>query len=220
MLAGPDERSDLLLSLARSSSATTRRSRRRATINLFDGTENDEILTLRTLALTDAEKAEARATDPRAAGIIDAVDALPPEIMERLHGAIRSLRGRPAKPTTASRRSSPRPVRLAGDRAAGVDAVVGPGRGHVGGPGDRLGAGRGLRRRPGQRASCCAPAAATDAQDRFLAGMRATVQAVVHDVDGEVHVAVSVDERPGRRSCSSRTGRFRYFRPDELEPVS
>ena len=33
---------------------------------LYDGTEIDEILTLRTLALSDAEKAEARATDPRA----------------------------------------------------------------------------------------------------------------------------------------------------------
>ena len=63
-----------------------------STINLFDGLENDEILTLRTLTLTDEEKAEARATDPRAAGIIDAVDAMPPEILERLHGAIRSLR--------------------------------------------------------------------------------------------------------------------------------
>ena len=42
---------------------------------------------MRTLTLTDAEKAEARATDPRAAEIIDAVDAMPPEILERLHGA-------------------------------------------------------------------------------------------------------------------------------------
>jgi len=60
--------------------------------NLFDATEIDEILSLRTLALTDAEKAEARATDPRAAEIIDRVDDMPPEIWERLHGAIRSLR--------------------------------------------------------------------------------------------------------------------------------
>ena len=34
--------------------------------DLFDATEIDEILTLRTLALTDAEKQAARATDPRA----------------------------------------------------------------------------------------------------------------------------------------------------------
>jgi len=60
--------------------------------DLFDATEIDEILTLRTMALTDDEKREARATDPRAAAIIDRVDAMPPEILERLHGAIRSLR--------------------------------------------------------------------------------------------------------------------------------
>ena len=36
--------------------------------------------------LTDEEKAEARATDPRAAAIVDAVDAMPPQIWERLHG--------------------------------------------------------------------------------------------------------------------------------------
>jgi hypothetical protein len=40
---------------------------------LFDGTEIDEILTLRTLALTDGEKAAARATDPRAADLLDRV---------------------------------------------------------------------------------------------------------------------------------------------------
>ena len=43
---------------------------------LYDATEIDEILTLRTMALTDAEKAEARATDPRAAAVIDQVDDL------------------------------------------------------------------------------------------------------------------------------------------------
>ena len=35
---------------------------------LFDSTEIDEILTLRVMTMTDEEKAEARATDPRAAG--------------------------------------------------------------------------------------------------------------------------------------------------------
>ncbi|GAB3138597.1 hypothetical protein GCM10027258_16060 [Amycolatopsis stemonae] len=60
--------------------------------DLFDGTEIDEILTLRTLTLTDEEKREARATDPRAAAIVDRVDTMPPELLERLHGAVRSLR--------------------------------------------------------------------------------------------------------------------------------
>jgi hypothetical protein len=60
--------------------------------DLFDATEIDEILSLRTLTLTDEEKREARATDPRAAAIIDRVDTIPREVLERLHGAVRSLR--------------------------------------------------------------------------------------------------------------------------------
>ena len=60
--------------------------------DLYDATEIDEILTLRTMTLTDEEKREARATDPRAAAIIDRVDDMPPEILDRLHGAVRYLR--------------------------------------------------------------------------------------------------------------------------------
>ncbi|MEA5361675.1 hypothetical protein VA596_19190 [Amycolatopsis sp., V23-08] len=65
--------------------------------DLFDGTEIDEILTLRTMTLTDEEKREARATDPRAAALVDRVDAMPPELLERLHGAVRSVR--PVEPS-------------------------------------------------------------------------------------------------------------------------
>lgn len=59
--------------------------------DLFDATEIDEILTLRTSLLTDEEKREARATDARAAALVDRVDALPPAQRERLHGALRAL---------------------------------------------------------------------------------------------------------------------------------
>ncbi|HZD97909.1 MAG TPA: hypothetical protein VE132_07075, partial [Micromonosporaceae bacterium] len=60
--------------------------------DLYDGTEIDEILTLRTLALTDDEKRAARGTDPQAAAMIDRVDAMDAMTMDRLHGAIRYLR--------------------------------------------------------------------------------------------------------------------------------
>lgn len=59
--------------------------------DLHDSGEIDEILSLRTLTLTEEEKREARATDPRAAAILDRVDTMPPEVFERLHGAVRSL---------------------------------------------------------------------------------------------------------------------------------
>jgi hypothetical protein len=66
--------------------------------DLHDAAEIDEILSLRTLTLTDAEKREARATDTRAAAIIDRVDAMPPAVMSRLHGAVRP----PGSPTGAA----------------------------------------------------------------------------------------------------------------------
>ena len=63
---------------------------------LYDGTEIDEILTLRTMALSDDEKAEARATDPRAAALLDRVDSMDPQVLARLHGTLRSPRPGPA----------------------------------------------------------------------------------------------------------------------------
>src|ERR1700745_652890 len=69
--------------------------------DLFDATEIDEILTLRTLALTDQERQEARATDPRAADLIDRRDDLPPEMIERMHGAIRYLSPGPGQAPAA-----------------------------------------------------------------------------------------------------------------------
>ena len=195
---GPADRSDLLLSspiilhdhpqLAPES-----------TINLFDGLENDEILTLRTLTLTDDEKAEARATDPRAAEIIDAVDAMPPEILERLHGAIRSLR--PVGADSPAEQPPERPPWWEQEDAVDPDTdsvLVGT---------TPVMKGSHVVLRPGRGG---------DVQDRFLDGASATVHAVVHDVDGGVHVAVSVDGDPAAELQIAH-GRFRYFRPDELE---
>ncbi|HEX5064241.1 MAG TPA: hypothetical protein VFV99_32930 [Kofleriaceae bacterium] len=59
--------------------------------DLCDATEIDELLMLRTRTMTDAEKREARATDARAAAIIDRADGLPAEWLARMHGAARSL---------------------------------------------------------------------------------------------------------------------------------
>ena len=61
-----------------------------SSVALYDSTEIDEILTLRVLTLTDEEKAEARATDPRAAAIIDRCEAMSPEELQQLHGVLRN----------------------------------------------------------------------------------------------------------------------------------
>ena len=60
--------------------------------DLFDGTEIDEILTLRILTLTDAEKREMIAGDERARALLARTEAMGPEELMRLHGTMRGLR--------------------------------------------------------------------------------------------------------------------------------
>ncbi|MGW4030996.1 hypothetical protein ACWEFL_17045 [Streptomyces sp. NPDC004838] len=216
---------------------------------LYDALEIDEILTLRTSALTDEEKREARGTDPRAAAVIDLADTMPPEVLERLHGAVRSLReitGTTPTPTPSfslsPSSSPPRPNDLAGlpglpgtgdspdfpdsvgfaDRAEEPmrpekpwwdpesDGGFDPDRDRVVVDGRPVGAGSRVLLRPGLRR--------TDAQDLFLHGRNALVEAVLHDVDGGVHLAVTVEGDPGA-DVRREQGRFLYFRPDEVTPL-
>jgi hydrogenase maturation protease len=60
--------------------------------DFYDGTEIDELLTLRVLTMTDQEKQEMRRVDERARQILERTEALPPELLMRLHGATRNLR--------------------------------------------------------------------------------------------------------------------------------
>jgi hypothetical protein len=189
---------------------------------MFDGTENDEILTLRTMVLTDAEKREARATDPRAAALVDAVDSMPPEIFERLHGVIRSMS------TPGSGSGSGSGIAGAGPTPFGTadeiptysmetggkpwwdpaqDASVDPDTDSVLISGRPVAKGNRVVLRPSGHA---------DAQDLFLDGMEARVEAVLNDVDGHVHLAVSLLDDPASEFQASH-GRFRYFSPEEVE---
>ncbi|MFF4536399.1 hypothetical protein [Streptomyces aureus] len=185
---------------------------------LYDATEIDEILSLRTAALTDREKREARGTDARAAAVVDLVDAMPGAVRERLHGAIRGLReitgddmpdeSLPAAPETGLSlpEGSGHPwwdPALDAEAAEVPDAVVVDGA--------TVRAGSRVRLTPGARRS--------DAQDAFLRGRHATVEAVVGDLDGETHLAVVVDDDPGT-DVRRAQGRFLYFRPDEVAPLT
>lgn len=182
---------------------------------LFDATEIDEILTLRTMAMTDAEKEQARATDPRAAQIMDRLDDMPPEMLERMHGAIRYLKSAPAGPEGPGAEPAREPAQEPGRPSVpwwdpGSDSSVSPETDHVVIAGVRVARGSRVRMRPGSRRA--------DAQDLFLIGREATVEAVLHDVDGQVHVAVSPENDPAADLQRSH-GRFRYFGPDEIEPI-
>jgi hypothetical protein len=59
--------------------------------DFFDGTEMDEMLTLRVLTLTDAEKQEMRNGDPRARKILERTEGLTSDALLKAHGVIRGL---------------------------------------------------------------------------------------------------------------------------------
>ena len=209
---------------------------------LFDSTEIDEILTLRTMTLTDDEKRAARATDPRAAELLDRLDHLPPEMLERMHGAIRYLNpaGNPTTgtgiapewpgtvpewseppehepaaggPPPAGHQQAPGDPAVAGQAPwwdPGADRSVSPESDHVVIDGVRVARGSRVRMCPGRRRA--------DAQDLFLTGRTAQVEAVLFDVDGHAHLALLPDDDPDA-DIQRGQGRFLYFAPDEVEPL-
>lgn len=183
--------------------------------DLFDATEIDEILTLRTLALTESEKQEARATDPRVSDLMDRLEGLPPEMFDRLHGAIRYLNASPGAATARDASAEePAPSVLPPQVPwwdPGSDSSVSPDTDHVIVDGVPIARGSKIVMRPGSRRA--------DAQDIFLAGRTATVEAVLHDVDDNVHVAVTPDDDPAADLQRSH-GRFLYFATDEIEPIA
>jgi hypothetical protein len=180
---------------------------------LYDGTEIDEILTLRTLALSAEEKAAARATDPRAAALIDRVDAIDAPTMAQLHGTIRAMS--PSQPEGPATLDEPVPLGGEDERVPwwdpGADASVSPGTDSVVIAGHRVAAGSRVILRPGRRRA--------DAQDMFLAGRAALVEAVLLDVDDTAYLAVTLADDPAA-DLQSAHGRFLYFAPDEVEPAS
>jgi len=150
--------------------------------DLFDGTEIDEILTLRILAMTDAEKAEAAAADPRARALLARTEALTPEEMARLHGALRSPR------------AFPKPALASGSDGGAALAV-----------GDRV---------------RLKPKAGGDIMDLALAGKIAVVEAIERDFEDRTHVAVTIEDDPGRDLGLGRfPGHRFFFSREELIPL-
>ncbi|WP_405577782.1 hypothetical protein [Streptomyces sp. NBC_01190] len=197
---------------------------------LFDSTEIDEILTLRVMTMTEEEKAEARATDPRAREIIDRCDAMSAADLQQLHGLLRDPHPAPAVASAGAgvgvgtsagmgtgaggdlRDTEPPAFDTGGapwwDPAA--DALVDPASDAVVIDGVRVSKGGLVRVHPSRRA---------DAQDLFFAGQVARVTGVISDVDGGVHVALVLVDDPAA-DLHDWYGRYFYFAPDELEPLA
>jgi hypothetical protein len=172
---------------------------------LYDSTEIDEILTLRIMTMTDEEKATARATDPLAAQIIDRCDSMSPEALLNLHGVLRN----PHAVDDASGLIPEIPEGVdwwdpLADNAVqpDIDAVL------VNGV--RVSRGSRVRLHPSRRA---------DAQDLFFADKIAKVTSVHETVDGDQHVGVVLEDDPAA-DLHEWYGRYLYFAPDEVEPLS
>ena len=175
--------------------------------DLFDSTEIDEILTLRILSMTDDEKREMVATDERARALLARTESLGPEQMQKLHGTLRQIRAVDAPGMFAASRAdghftpvSPwaeldaRP-HLACVRVGGVEIQVG----------DQV------RLHPRGRA---------DIFDIALSEMVATIESIERDFDDRVHVAVTIDDDPGKDLGMERMPGHRFFfGPDEIEPL-
>lgn len=161
----------------------------------FDATEIDELLSLRVMTLTEEERGAAVSTDPRAAQLLERASSLPPEVLERLHGATRYY-GEVTKPSPdvsawesfLNRSGTP------ADQTVEVS-------------GRPVSKGSRVRLHPGRRA---------DAMDMFLEGQTATVAGVQRDLEDRVHIAVTVDAEQAA-DLHDWYGRYFYFGPEEIE---
>jgi hypothetical protein len=144
-----------------------------------DATEIDELLSLTILALTDEEKREMAAGDPRAAALLERTERLSPDDFQRLHGTLR-------------RTPTPTP-RLVSLERGGRQLCVG----------DRV------LLRPHPRG---------DVFDLVLANKTAVIESIERDFDDRVHVAVTIDDDPGRAWGLERMPGHRFFfAPEEIE---
>jgi hypothetical protein len=164
--------------------------------DLFDGGEIDQLLTLNIMSLTDGEKEEARATDPRAREILDRSESLTEEDLIGLHGAIRGFQalrgGEQIDPFEVEGLQRPAPRSI----------VVG-----------------GVEVESGSRVRLW-PRAGRDIFDLALSGKTAVVEKIEQDLEDRILLAVSVEDDPGREMVDLPVlGHRFFFSPDEVEPL-
>jgi hydrogenase maturation protease len=163
--------------------------------DLFDGTEIDEILTLRILAMTDAEKHEMASVDARARALLERTHALTAEDMARLHGVMRN------HPSQASQIEQPP---MGGDHEKPrLVSLLESGR--------SLCVGARVRLRP---------KSGGDIMDIALKDKIAVVEAIERDFEDRIHVAVTLIDDPGRDlGAAGFPGHRFFFSQEEIEPI-
>jgi hypothetical protein len=164
--------------------------------DLFDGGEIDQLLTLSILSLTDEEKEEARATDPRAREILDRSESLTEEDLMGLHGAVRGFQ-------TLRGGEQIDPFEVEGFyRPAPQSVTV-----------------NGAEVKSGSRVRLW-PKAGRDIFDIALSGKAAVVEKIEQDYENRILLAVSVEDDPGREMVDMPVlGHRFFFSPGEVEPL-
>jgi hydrogenase maturation protease len=161
--------------------------------SLFDGTEIDEILSLRILTMTDSEKLETRQVDEHARRLLERTERLDENSFWKMHGVMRP-------PLTKA--------------AVEFDDFFGPSTplNGVSVAGIYLRAGDRVRIRPGGRA---------DVIDMALGGQTAIVEAIEQDAEKRIHLAVVLEADPGKDLGLMRQPGHRFFYGvDEVEPLA
>ena len=160
---------------------------------LFDGTEIDEILTLRILTMTDGEKLEMRSVDEQARRLLERTEGLPANSLLKMHGTMHG---------TESASS-----RVEFDDFFGANVPLeGVTVGDV-----YLKRGDRVRIRPKARA---------DVMDMALDGQTGVIEAVEQDLEKHIHLALILENDPGKDLGWMRQPGHRFFYGvDEVEPL-
>lgn len=160
--------------------------------NLFDNTEIEEALLLHVNTLSDEEREQIAAQDPKVREMIERADAATPEQLLDLHGRLEI--------------HQPGPV------------PGGPASGPPNNPGEAEATVGGVTYRRGDRV-VLSPGKGGDPHDVVLRGQTATIERIYLDYEDGLHFAVTVDDDPGQ-DLMRETGRYYFFGAGEVEPLS
>lgn len=171
--------------------------------DFFDATEMDEMLALRVLTLTDEEKEEMRRGDLYARAILERTESLPSEHLMKLHGAVRGLRR----------------VTEADCDTAATDAWIDPWNPFAQSSAPECVEVFGTEIRKGSRVRVW-PQKKADILDMAVEGKIAIIEAIEQDLEGNVQLAVVLEDDPGRDlGMLKQPGHRFFYSPEEVEPV-
>ena len=166
--------------------------------DLFDGTEIDEILSLRIMTLTEDEKREMSQSDERARAMLERTESMPVEQLMKLHGVLRGLRS-----SQGGHAMNEWEWQLLEEKTPVDHKEI-----------------SGIEVRPGSRVRL-RPRKGGDVMDIALAGQIATIECLEQDYEGKCHVSVVLDNDPGRdMGLLRQPGHRFFFDAEEIEPLS